>query len=228
MTTIKLIIVTYTLFMFFALIIDALAGVLTEVRLKLRKLDIQVINNVLVIIRFITSTLHEMSHSIMIVITFGRLKRIHVDVGDADNTDINGLCVSKQRNIGKVADFIVDSLIGTAPLFVSTVILLTVYFNFIMLNITENNKEYMMFYVLELILLMTILFDTSSDVDLGLVPDKMEAYRKKCEDNNKEMPKNAYKFYVRAILYQKLVLIKRLSVPALIYSVTLAIVSKIA
>lgn len=228
MNVLKFILLTYVMFMFLALMLDALADALSEMRTKLRALDISAINNVLVILRFITSTLHELTHSLMIIITFGKLKSMQVAVGDIDQGDINGLCVSKQHNFGKVADYFVDSLIGTAPLMVSTVITLTWYFNVVVLNINEENKNFMLFILLEIMVSMALLFDTSSDVDLGLVPNRNEAYINKRARDNKEVPKGAYKFSLGVLLYQKSVLIKRLSIPAIIYSVIFALTNFLA
>lgn len=228
MNVLKFILLTYVLFMFLALVLDALADALSEMRTKLRALDISAINNVLVILRFVTSTLHELSHSLMIIITFGKLKSMQVAVGDIDQGDINGLCVSKQHNFGKVADYFVDSLIGTAPLTVSTVITLTWYFNVVVLNINEENKNFMLFILLEIMVSMALLFDTSSDVDLGLVPNRNEAYINKRTRDNKEVPNGAYKFSLGVLLYQKSVLIRRLSIPAIIYSVIFALTNFLA
>ncbi len=228
MNVLKFILLTYVMFMFLALMLDALADALSEMRTKLRALDISAINNVLVILRFITSTLHELSHSLMIIITFGKLKSMQVAVGDIDQGDINGLCVSKQHNFGKVADYFVDSLIGTAPLTVSTVITLTWYFNAVVLNINEENKNFMLFILLEIMVSMALLFDTSSDVDLGLAPNRNEAYINKRTRDNKEIPEGAYKFSLGVLLYQKSVLVKRLSIPAIIYSVIFALTNFLA
>lgn len=225
MRIIQLTLLTYTLFIFIALVVDAIADLLSEVRTKLKKMDIQTLTNILVIWRFVTGVLHELTHGIMICITFGRLKRMQVDVSDVDKTDINGVCVSKQRNYSKITNYIVDSLIGTAPLFTSTAILVTMYYTVMIPNLTDNNREDMGFYMLKLVLLMALLFDTSSDIDLGLIPNRIDYYITKVKGQTKEKIERPYMTYFSSLLYQKITLIKRLSIPAIIYSIIFSLIS---
>lgn len=197
---------TYITFIITALFIESVADLLSEIRMKLIKLHIVPITNTIIVIRALTSTIHELSHAIFVILTLGKLKQIQIDVDGRSDKDIDGMTVSKQVNGSRAYNYLVDSLIGTAPLCIPTMIAL-VY----LLNAPSSIN------FIKAIVGLALLFDTASDIDLGLRPNRVDSYVDYLRKIGKPISENYTKFYLSACLYQKKHLIKKLSASSVVY-----------